>query len=231
MIFEGVVFFPLWRRQIMLVKKISKIFKNYFVTGIIVIVPLLVTILVIRALINMIDNFFDLLPPNLQPQTYIPVFGVELIIAFVLIILVGFLVSNFVGRKFFVLWEKPLAKIPFVKTIYQGVKQLTSGIVSDRKMFSKVVLIEYPVKGLHVIGFVTGEDKHFLKNDKGTKMLKIFIPTTPNPTSGFFCIVPEDQVQYLDLTSDEAFRLIISAGSSEPEPDKEGVKHESGINV
>jgi len=201
----------------MLIKKIGKIFKNYFVTGIIVIVPLLVTFLVIRALINMIDNLFNMLPPNLQPQTYVPIFGFELITAFLLIILVGLLVSNFLGKKSLSLWEGFLKRIPLVKTIYKGVQQLTSGIVSDKKMFSKVVLIQYPVRNLYVIGFVTGEDKHFLKNPEGKKMLKIFIPTTPNPTSGFFCIVPEDEVQYLDITSDEAFRLIISAGSSEPE--------------
>ncbi len=201
----------------MLYKKISKIFKNYFVTGIVVIVPLLVTYLVIRALVNTIDKLFALLPPNLQPQTYIPFFGVEIIIAFLLIILIGFLVSNFLGRKFVGIGEKILAKIPIVKTIYQGVKQLTTGIVSEKKMFSKVVLIQYPVRNLHQIGFVTGEDKHFIKNNQGQKMLKIFIPTTPNPTSGFFCIVPESEVQYLDLTADEAFRLIISAGSAETE--------------
>lgn len=201
----------------MLSKKISKIFKSYFVTGIIVIVPLLATYIVIRALVNTIGKLFALLPLNLQPQTYIPFFGVEIIIAFILIILIGFLVSNFLGRKFLGLGEKLLAKIPVVKTIYQGVKQLTTGIVSDKKMFSKVVLIRYPVINLHQIGFVTGEDKHFVKNDTGQKMLKIFIPTTPNPTSGFFCIVPESEIQYLDLTADEAFRLIISAGSAELE--------------
>ncbi len=201
----------------MLSKKISKIFKSYFVTGIIVIVPLLVTYIVIRALVNTIGKLFALLPLNLQPQTYIPFFGVEIIIAFILIILIGFLVSNFLGRKFLGVGEKILAKIPIVKTIYQGVKQLTTGIVSDKKMFSKVVLIQYPVRNLHQIGFVTGEDKHFVKRDDGQKMLKIFIPTTPNPTSGFFCIVPESEVQYLDLTADEAFRLIISAGSAELE--------------
>ncbi|MFC2161431.1 DUF502 domain-containing protein [Acidobacteriota bacterium] len=200
----------------MLSKRISKIFKNYFVTGIIVIVPLLVTILVIRALVNTINKLFAMLPPNIQPQTLLPFFGVEIIIAFLLIILIGFLVSNFLGRKFVRVGEKILARIPVVKTIYQGVKQLTTGIVSDKKMFSKVVLIEYPVRNLHQIGFVTGEDKHFIKKTQGQKMLKIFIPTTPNPTSGFFCIVPESEVQYLDLTADEAFRLIISAGSAEP---------------
>jgi uncharacterized membrane protein len=201
----------------MLFKNISKIFKNYLVTGIVVIVPLIVTIMVIRALIRTIDNLFKFLPAKLQPQTYIPVFGIELVIAFLLIIFIGLLVSNFLGKKFLSLWEGFLKRIPLVKTIYQGVKQLTSGIVSDKKMFSKVVLIQYPVRNLYVIGFVTGEDKHFLKDPQGRKMLKIFIPTTPNPTSGFFCIVPEDEVRYLDITSDEAFRLIISAGSAEPE--------------
>ncbi len=201
----------------MLSKKISKIFKSYFVTGIIVIVPLLVTYIVIRALVNTIGKLFALLPPNLQPQTYIPFFGVEIIIAFILIIFIGFLVSNILGRKFYRVGEKILTKIPIVKTVYQGVKQLTTGIVSDKKMFSKVVLIQYPVRNLHQIGFVTGEDNHLIKKNPGEKMLKIFIPTTPNPTSGFFCIVPESEVQYLDLTADEAFRLIISAGSAEPE--------------
>ena len=201
----------------MLLNKISKIFKNYFVTGIVVITPLLVTFLVIRAIVNAIDKLFAQLPPNLQPQTYIPFFGIEILIALFLIILVGFLVSNFLGRKLLGMWEKILTKIPIVKTIYQGVKQLTTGIVSEKKMFSKVVLIQYPVRNLYQIGFVTGEDRHFLKKDSGQKMLKIFIPTTPNPTSGFFCIVPEDEVQYLDLTADEAFRLIISAGSAEPQ--------------
>lgn len=219
MILKNLYLFSLLRRRAltMLSKKISKIFKNYFVTGIIVIVPLLVTYTVIRALVNTIGKLFAQLPTNLQPQTYIPFFGVEIIIAFVLIILIGFLVSNFLGRKFIGIGEKILAKIPIVKTIYQGVKQLTTGIVSDKKMFSKVVLIQYPVRNLHQIGFVTGEDKHFVKNTQGQKMLKIFIPTTPNPTSGFFCIVPESEIQYLDLTADEAFRLIISAGSAEPE--------------
>ncbi len=184
-------------------------------TGIIVIVPLLVTYLVIRALVNTIDKLFAHLPPNLQPQTYIPFFGVEIIISLILIILIGFLVSNFLGRKFISVGEKILAKIPIVKTIYLGVKQLTTGIVSEKKMFSKVVLIQYPVRNLHQIGFVTGEDKHLVKNNQGQKMLKVFIPTTPNFTTGFFCIVPESEVQYLDLTADEAFRLIISAGSAE----------------
>jgi len=199
----------------MIGKKIVKIFRNYFVTGMIVIIPLWVTILAIMAVVNLINNTFNLLPPIIHPRTYLPFFGIELIVALILIIIVGAITSNFLGKKFLKLGEIILAKIPFVKTIYQGVKHLITGIVGDKKIFSQVVLIEYPIKGLYFMGFVTGEAPNIVPDAEGKKILKIFIPTTPNPTSGFFCVVPEDGVQPLDISVDEAFKLIISAGYSE----------------
>ena len=105
-----------------------------------------------------------------------------------------------------------MAKIPVIRTIYQGVKYLTIGIMSEKKIFSHVVLVEFTRKGLFMIGFVTGEEKYLIPNNKDRKMLKIFIPTTPIPTSGFFCMVAENEVKYLDLSVDEAFKLIISVG-------------------
>ena len=199
--------------------KLSKIFKKYFITGMIVIVPIWITIIVIRAVVNLIDGTFQLLPPVLQPETYIPVVGIELLIALLLIIIVGIITSNIVGKKFLSIGEIILAKIPVVKTIYQGVKQLTTGILSEKKMFSRVVLLEFPIKGLHFVGFVTGEGSHIIPGHGGRKMLKIFIPTTPNPTSGFFCVAGEDEVKYLDISVDEAFKLIISAGFSDLKTD------------
>lgn len=199
----------------MIGKKIVKIFRKYFVTGMIVIIPLWVTILAIMAVVNLINNTFNLLPPIIHPRTYLPFFGIELIVALVLIIIVGAVTSNYLGKKFLKLGEIMLAKIPFVKTIYQGVKHLTTGIVGDKKIFSQVVLIEYPIKGLYFMGFVTGEATNIVLDAGGKKILKIFIPTTPNPTSGFFCVVPEDEVQPLNISVDEAFKLIISAGYSE----------------
>jgi len=198
-----------------MIKKIKNIFRRYFVTGMIVIVPVWVTILIIKAVVNFLDRSFSFLPHFMQPRTYIPFFGVEIIIALLLIIIIGVLASNFFGKKLLNLGERILTKIPVIKTIYQAVKHLTTGIFSDRKIFSRVVLLEFPIKGLSFIGFVTGEEKDIVSRQKGKKMLKVFIPTTPNPTSGFFCIAAEDEVQYLDISVDEAFKTIISAGYGE----------------
>jgi len=199
----------------MLKEKIVNIFRKYFITGIVVIVPLWVTILLFKAVINLIDNTFNLLPPALQPKTYLPFFGIELVITFLLIILVGIIASNYFGKKIFRLGEIILTKIPVIKTIYQAVKHLTTGIVSERKIFSRAVLLQFPIKGLSFIGFVTGESTDQIPRQNGKKMLKIFIPTTPNPTSGYFCFAAEDEVIDLDITVDEAFKMIISAGYSD----------------
>lgn len=201
----------------MAAKRLSKIFRKYFITGMIVIIPLWITILVIRAVVNLMDDTFNLLPPVIHPRTYIPFRGTEFLIALLLIILIGFLASNYFGRKFLGLGESLLSRIPVVKTIYQGVKQLTIGIVGERKIFSRVVLLEYPIKGLFFIGFVTGEIAPSLTTGEERKMLKVFVPTTPNPTSGFFCIAAEDEVKNLKISVDEAFKLIISAGYADLE--------------
>jgi uncharacterized membrane protein len=198
----------------MFAQKILKAIRKYFITGMIVIIPIWVTILILRAIVHLIQDAFALLPPSLHPRTYISFYGIELLIAIVLILFIGLLASNFFGKKFLQLGEMILAKIPVIKTVYQGVKHLTIGVLGEKRMFSKVVLLEFPIKGLSFIGFVTGEDTQLISNRDGKKMLKIFIPTTPNPTSGFFCIASEEEVTYLDISVDEAFKLIISAGYS-----------------
>ena len=196
----------------MAVKKLTKTIRNQFITGIIIIIPVWVTVLMIRAVINVVDRTFAYLPPSLQPRTYFSIPGIGLVIALVLIFLIGIFANNFFGKKLITLAENALSKIPIIKTIYQGVKHLTAGIMSDKKIFSRVVLMEFPIKGLLFIGFVTGEDRTLFPDGSSKKMLKIFIPTTPNPTSGFFCLAAEDQVKSLDISVDEAFKLIISAG-------------------
>lgn len=201
----------------MIAQQFLKTIRKYFVTGMIVIIPVWVTILLLRAIVSLIQDAFTLLPPSIHPRTYIPFYGIELLIALVLILLIGVVASNFLGKKFLTLGETALTKIPIIKTIYQGIKQLTIGILGEKRMFSKVVLLEFPIKGLSFIGFVTGEDTQLIHNRDGKKMLKIFIPTTPNPTSGFFCVAAEEEVTYLDIGVDEAFKLIISAGYSKPQ--------------
>lgn len=196
-------------------EKILKVFRRYFVTGLIVIIPLWVTVLIVRVVVKWIEGTFDFLPDVIHPQTYIPFRGIEYVIALLLIILVGVLASNYFGRRLFSLGETLLTKIPVIKTIYQGVKHLTIGVIGEKKIFQRAVLLEFPIKGLFFIGFVTGEVTPSLPSIETKKMLKIFVPTTPNPTSGFFCIAAEDEVKSLDISIDEAFKLIISAGYAE----------------
>jgi len=136
----------------MLLKKISKIIRNYFVAGMITIIPIWITVLAIMAIVNLISNTFNLFPSALQPKTYFPYFGVELVIALFLIFLVGFIANNFFGKRIIKLGEIILAKIPIVKTVYQSVKHLTTGIVSDKKIFSRVVLLEFRSRGYFVSG-------------------------------------------------------------------------------
>ncbi|MBN1221973.1 MAG: DUF502 domain-containing protein [Candidatus Aminicenantes bacterium] len=191
-----------------------KTLRRFFVTGLIVIIPLWVTILLIRAVVNMVENTMSFIPASFHPRTYIPFYGIELIIALILIVLIGVVANNYFGKKLFNKSELILAKIPVIKTIYQGVKHLTIGIFSDKKIFSRVVLLEFPIKGLFFIGFVTGEDSKELPHLGERRMLKVFVPTTPNPTSGFFCFVPLEEVTDLNISVDEAFKMIISAGYS-----------------
>lgn len=186
--------------------------RKYFLTGLVIIVPLWATIAIIRAVVNLIDKTFNLMLPLLQPKTYFQFTGVEILIAFALIMLVGIAASNYLGKKFLSYGEILLAKIPVIKTIYQGIKYLTAGVIGEKKIFSRVVLLEFPKKGLSSIGFVTGEVTQLLPGHDDKKLLKIFIPTTPNPTTGFFIIAAEDEVKSLDLSVEEAFKLIISAG-------------------
>lgn len=192
-------------------KNIPRLIRNNLFAGAIVIIPVWVTILLIKALVNIFDRTFALLPTVLQPKTYISFAGVEIVIAFIFVLVVGFLVNNIIGKKLVSYGEIILSKIPIVRTIYHGVKQLTSGIVGEKKIFSQAVLLEFPISGFKFIGFVTGVESPGMIPDM-QKLLKIFIPTTPNPTSGFFCYAPESRVEKLNITVEEAFKLIISAG-------------------
>jgi uncharacterized membrane protein len=211
------------KEEKMLGKKFGRTLRRYFITGIVVIVPIWVTVLLIRWVINLINKTFNFLPLVLQPKTYFQFFGIGLIIALLLIMLVGALGSNYLGKRLLRLGENLLVKIPFVKTVYQGVKYLTTGVIGDKKIFSRVVLLEFPIKGLSSIGFVTGEAGDLVPKSRGKKMLKVFVPTTPNPTTGFFCIAAEDEVQSLDISVEEAFKLIISAGFADVRTPEKGL--------
>ncbi len=200
-------------------KSLGNQLRNYFIAGAAFILPVWVTILLIRALMNVLKNAFAWLPPAVQPSRLVPVYGIELVMALGVILIAGVIANNIIGKKIISSGEKALNRVPVIKTLYSGIKQLTSGILSEKTAFSRVVSVQFPIQGLWFIAFVTGEES--VSPALGSKkMLKLFIPTTPNPTSGFFCYAGEEAVRPLDLSVDEAFKLIISAGFNRSAVDK-----------
>ena len=186
--------------------------RNALVSGAAVIIPVWVTVLLLRALTRIIQDAFSLLPPQYHPRELVPFEGIEIVAAFLVILAVGIAANNILGKKIMTWGEAMVARIPIIKTVYQGVKHLTMGIVSDRKIFTRAVEISFPIPGVKFIGFITGEEVRGNEDQEDSRILRIFIPTTPNPTSGFFCFAPESAVRPLDLSVEEAFRLIITAG-------------------
>lgn len=214
---------------------IKKLLKKHLATGLLILIPLAVTISTINWLDKSIIALFSLLPPDYQPGKYLDprIPGVGIVLSIIIIYLVGFFGSVYLGRKIVLLYEMILARIPGVRWLYVVAKQIleavykTLGQVSEEggERFNGVVLVEYPRRGLYTIAFVTGETTGEVR-EKGGELINIFVPTTPNPTSGFFLMVPKEDVKYLDMGVDQAFKLIISAGMIAPEESvKEGIEN------
>jgi len=194
--------------------------RNYLLAGLLITVPLGVTIFALRFIVRLADQTLKLLPEMLRPETYLPfpLPGLGVILTFVLLLVIGFFARNYFGQRLVRLGERIIAAIPLVRSIYGSAKQLTTSIFSTSgEQFSREVIIEYPRKGLYSLGFVTSlHTGHFI-GLIGKPCLSVFVPTTPNPTSGFYLIVPEAEIMDTDLTVEEAFRVIISAGMSTPD--------------
>lgn len=192
--------------------------RNYFISGLLFWLPLGVTIILIKFFLESIDDIFptQYLPEILfSLKTDFPGAGVFWTI--VVIFVTGIFVNNLIGRKVVKLWEKALNKIPGFRGIYGALKQLSSTILDTSKdSFKKVVLVEYPRIGMWTIAFQTGNYSGEVEKKIGQEIINIYVPTTPNPTSGFFIFVPKKDIIELDLTIDEAFKLIISTGVVEP---------------
>ncbi|TFG37482.1 MAG: DUF502 domain-containing protein [Syntrophobacterales bacterium] len=207
--------------------------KSIFLTGIAAIIPVGVTLYIISFLIRTMDNLVKITPHRFQPDEllgfHIP--GLGVIITLVLIFIFGLVTKSYLGLKAVSLGEWIVDKIPFVIGIYKGVKQLVDAIFSDtHRSFRKAVLIEYPRKGLYSIGFVTGDSQGEVQEKTATKHINLFVPTTPNPTSGFYIMVPETDMITLDMSVEEAFSLIISGGIISPNNNKNGKKNSKKNN-
>jgi uncharacterized membrane protein len=189
--------------------------RRYLMAGLLVWVPILVTVLVIRFILDLMDQTLLLLPAGLRPEAlfgvHIP--GLGAVLAVLLLIFTGMLVSNIIGRSLVNLWEDLLNRIPFVRAVYSGVKTFSTTILSNQgNSFKKVMLVQYPRQGLWSIGFQTAGDVPLISQHTGEPQVCVFIPTTPNPTSGFIVMVPRSQAIELEMSVDAAMKMIVTLG-------------------
>jgi len=196
--------------------------RNYFLTGLLVILPISVTAYAIWFLIKTMDSILRYVPAKYLPETYlrVPTPGLGLIVVGFLVFVVGLLTRNFVGKKVVHLGEKIVDRIPFARIVYVGIKQLLEALLfQNTRAFRKAALIEYPRHGVYAIAFITGESVGEVQRITRKKMINVFVPTTPNPTSGFYILIPEDELIVLSMSVEEAFKLIVSGGIVSP-PDQ-----------
>ncbi|MBN2179828.1 MAG: DUF502 domain-containing protein [Deltaproteobacteria bacterium] len=204
--------------------------KSILLTGFAAMIPVGVTLYIIAFLIRTMDNLVKIIPHRFQPDEllgfHIP--GLGIIITLILIFIIGLVTKSYLGRKAVSLGEWIVDKIPFVSGIYKGVKQLVDAIFSDKhRSFRKAVLIEYPRRGLYSIAFVTGDSQGEVQEKTAEKHINLFVPTTPNPTSGFYIMIPENDIIPLDMSVEEAFSLIISGGIISPNNNKKNGKNKN----
>ena len=190
--------------------------KNYLLTGILVSAPVFITFWIVLSLVKFFDKLITpLIPYYINPNYYLPrdVPGLGLIILIILLSIIGFLTASFFGRFLLKKTESLISKIPLIKIFYKTIKQIIETIFKNNsKAFREVVLLEYPRKGIWVLGFTTGQVEGAVKKKIKGNLINVFVPTTPNPTSGFLLMVPKTQLKYLDVKVDDAIKTIVSAG-------------------
>jgi len=199
--------------------------RRYLMAGLLVWVPLGVTLLIVAFLVDLMDQTLRLLPGSLQPENLLGfrIPGLGAVLTAVIVFVTGMIVTNLFGMQLFNIGERLLQRIPLVRSIYAAVKQVTESMFSSGKSFRKVVLVEYPRKGMWSLAFQTGTGAEEIRDKTGRDVTNVFIPTTPNPTSGFFLMVPREEVIELDMSVDEGLKLLLSVGVVVPEPKKDRV--------
>ena len=188
-------------------------FRNYFITGVVVLIPIGITIYLTIFLISVSSK---ILPKEINPNHYLPynIPGLEIVISIFLITFIGWLSLSFIGKRLLEAFNNILKRIPILRTIYSAIEQMTETFTKSDKSKKNVVLVEYPRKGSWAVGFATKDNKGEISNKTKQNLVNVFIPTTPNPTSGFLLMFPKEEVIYLDLSFEEASRFIVSAGTS-----------------
>ena len=194
-------------------RSFTLVLRNYFITGVVVLIPIGFTLYLSKILIGVSSN---LIPENINPNNYLPyaIPGIEILISIILITVVGGLSLSFLGKRILKLIDDLFKRIPFLRTIYSAILQMTESFSNKDNDKKSVVLIEYPRKGVWAVGFATKENKGEMADKTNQRLINVFVPTTPNPTSGFLLMFPIDDVIYLNMTFEEASKFIVSAGTS-----------------
>ena len=188
--------------------------RNNFFAGAVVLIPIGITLYLSLFIIKVSSN---ILPKELNPNNYLPfeIPGIEIIIAVIIITFIGWLSLSFLGKKIFELINRILKRIPILRTIYSAINQMTESLTKSDNKQKSVVLLEYPKKDVWAVGFATKENKGIINDKIGNELVNVFVPTTPNPTSGFLLMVPKKNLIFLDITFEQASKFIVSAGTSD----------------
>jgi len=194
-------------------RSLSLTLRNYFITGVVVLIPIGFTLYLSKILIGISSK---LIPGNINPNSYLPfkIPGIEILISIIFITIVGGISLSFLGKKVLKIIDDLFKRIPFLRTVYSAIVQMTETFSKSGGGKKSVVLVEYPRKGIWAVGFATKENKGEMSDKANKRLLNVFIPTTPNPTSGFLLMFPIDEVIYLNMSFEEASKFIVSAGTS-----------------
>ena len=194
-------------------KSIFSKIRNNFIAGIVVLIPIGITLYLTLFLIRISGK---IIPKEINPNNYLPfnIPGVEIVIALIIITFIGWLSLSFLGKKIFEILNNILKKIPILRTIYSAIGQMTESFTKTGDNQKSVVLLEYPRKGIWAVGFATKENEGLIKNKVKEEIINVFVPTTPNPTSGFLLMVPKKDLIFLDVTFEQASKFIVSAGTT-----------------
>jgi len=189
--------------------------RNYFFTGVIVLIPIGFTLYLTKVLIKLSSK---ILPEKINPNTYLnfSIPGIEILLTVIFITIIGGLSLSFLGKKFLQIIDDLFKKIPILRTIYTAFTQMTETFTQNKSSRKNVVLVEYPRKGTWAVGFATKDNKGEIKDKTNQNLVNVFVPTTPNPTSGFLLMFPKEEIIYLDISFEEASKFIVSAGTSNP---------------
>ncbi len=194
-------------------KPLTLLLRNYFITGVVVLIPIGFTLYLSKILIGLSSK---IIPQNINPNSYLPyaIPGIEILISIIFITIVGGLSLSFLGKRVLKLIDNLFKRIPLLRTIYSAILQMTESFSNKDNDKKSVVLIEYPRKGVWAVGFATKENTGEMASKTNKRLINIFVPTTPNPTSGFLLMFPIEDVIYLNMTFEEASKFIVSAGTS-----------------